>query len=73
MVAAIREGGAAPSSPRLLFEGDYVITGPALDMDVSPDGSRFLMIRSSENEVPRRQIEVSLHWGDELRRLASHP
>ncbi|MGB2663038.1 MAG: protein kinase [Candidatus Acidiferrum sp.] len=56
--------------PRILFEGRYErtpATGP--NYDVSPDGQRFLMLKSSEQEVAApTQINVVLNWFEELKR-----
>ena len=37
------------------------------EFDVSPDGSRFLMVRRDPGSVPT-QLDVILNWFDELRR-----
>jgi len=65
-VLEMTEDGRAKSGPRLLFEGDYVITNPVIDFDVSPDGSHFLMIRTSQPEPPRSHIELFLNWQETL-------
>ena len=46
---------------------------PARFYDVSPDGSRFLVIaqpKGTEAGTDIKQIEVVLNWGEELKRLA---
>jgi hypothetical protein len=55
-----------------LFEGEGYIGGGAQGggrtYDVSPDGSRFLMIRHyDQGSTP---LVVVLHWFEELERLA---
>ena len=41
--------GFAASTPRMLFQGRYVLAPfPASNYDVSPDGQRFLMLKPSE-------------------------
>jgi serine/threonine-protein kinase len=56
-------------TPRVLFEGPYIMyLGGGNNYDVSPDGSRFLMIRSELGQAPR-QINVVLNWFEELKRL----
>ena len=60
----------AAAKPNLLFEGHYE-TGlyPSLaNYDVSPDGQRFLMIKSSEQETAATQINVVLNWLEDLKR-----
>jgi len=55
--------------PEVLFEGPYRATQRPAGMqyyDISPDGERFLMIRS--DQVPG-QINVVLNWFEELKRL----
>jgi eukaryotic-like serine/threonine-protein kinase len=59
-------------TPESLFEGRYEKTTYKFlpNYDVSPDGRRFLMIRAREPELAVTQLNVVLHWSDELRRLA---
>ena len=69
------EGGFLPGKPRQLFEGSYVRSSAGYvraNYDVSPDGQRFLMLKSVEQKpAPQTQIHVVLNWSDELnRRLA---
>jgi serine/threonine-protein kinase len=52
---------------RLLFEGKYA-SGTGRDYDLSPDGRRFLMLRSEEESGPKH-INVVLNWFEELERL----
>jgi hypothetical protein len=35
--------------------------------DVTPDGSRFLVVRSRSAERGREEMHVVLHWFDNLR------
>jgi Tol biopolymer transport system component/tRNA A-37 threonylcarbamoyl transferase component Bud32 len=69
MTVSVDRGGRVASLPHLLFEGNYVITAPALDFDVSPDGQTFLMLRTSEPEAPPAHLELFLNWNEELARL----
>ena len=57
--------------PHMLFEGHYVPPpGTTPNYDVSPDGQRFLMIKSSEaGEAAPAQINVVMNWFEELKRL----
>jgi hypothetical protein len=47
--------------PRLLFKGAYTGTGRSAAFDVSPDGQRFVMVKSDEAST-LRQIEVVQNW-----------
>jgi serine/threonine-protein kinase len=56
--------------PRRIFEKRYE---PTLALwpnyDVSPDGRRFLMVKTIEEEEAPPQINVVLNWHEELKRL----
>jgi serine/threonine-protein kinase len=59
----------ATSAPRVLFETSDVITpSPFRDVDISRDGSRFVMMTSLD-EPKELQINVVLNWFEELKRL----
>jgi Tol biopolymer transport system component len=63
-------GGAdlMPSAPQFLFEGDYVFDGgPVVNVDVHPDGQRFLMIQASRPDPPTTHINVVLNLFEELK------
>jgi len=54
--------------PRVVFEGRYDVSPwPARAYDVSPDGRRFVMVRSDRLAAPR-QINVVLNWFEDLTR-----
>jgi serine/threonine-protein kinase len=54
--------------PKILFEGSYVISPrSAADYDVSPDGQRFLMLKSADAAPRPEQINVVLNWFEELK------
>ena len=56
-------------TPRVLFERHYERgLGFRPNYDVAPDGQRFVMIKASQQEVPRIQLHVLLNWCDEIRR-----
>lgn len=58
-------------SPRELFTGDYQRLTPLRGYDVAPDGQKFLMIkRGPRLEKPVTQLQVTLNWFEELKRLA---
>lgn len=58
-------------APVLLFERPFVSWGSYTrpNYDVSPDGQRFVMVQSVEEETPVRRIHVILNRFDELKRL----
>jgi Tol biopolymer transport system component len=60
----------AAGKPKVLFEGQYeptVFTNT--NYDVSPDGKRFLMLKSTEQaQAAPSQINVVLNWFEELKR-----
>jgi Tol biopolymer transport system component len=62
----------AAGKPRALFEGRYVATAATSpNYDVSPDGQRFLMLKSADaGEAAPMQINVVLNWFEELKRRA---
>jgi serine/threonine-protein kinase len=56
-------------TPRVLFEEPYAMWyGGGNNYDVTPDGRRFLMIKTDLESAPR-QIHVVLNWFEELKRL----
>jgi serine/threonine-protein kinase len=58
------------TSPRFLFEGQYEVSDTGRPgYDVAADG-RFLMIQPVEPEQPATQINLVLHWFEELKRLS---
>ena len=57
------------STPRLLFEGRYVRSPNGVaSYDVSADG-RFLRVQPMHPDPPTDQIQVTLNWFEELKRL----
>jgi Tol biopolymer transport system component/predicted Ser/Thr protein kinase len=60
----------SPGKPRMLFEGEYFTSDWPLigtAYDVSPDGQRFLMVKSTEQASAATQINVVLNWFEELK------
>lgn len=55
------------SKPSVLFEGRYENLSWEPNYDISPDGQRFLMLKSLDNASPN-QINVVLNWLEELKR-----
>ena len=59
-----------PSSPKLLFQGNYGYDHRGdVNYDISPDGRRFLMTRPVQSPV---ELNVVLDWFTEIERRA-HP
>jgi hypothetical protein len=52
--------------PRLLFEGRYRAAAGRLDFDVSPDGDRFVMARTTGHVT---HFNLVLNFFEELERL----
>jgi hypothetical protein len=59
----------AATTPRALFSRSFAVTSSRVSYDVSPDGQRFVVVGPSESEQPEGQINVVLHWAEELKRL----
>lgn len=57
------------AKPRILFEGHYLLSpATSANYDVSPDGQRFLMLKSAEaGGAAPTQINVVLNWFEELK------
>jgi eukaryotic-like serine/threonine-protein kinase len=70
-VDIVSQPNFAAGKPRTLFEGQYELS-PATspNYDVSPDGQRFLMLKSAAEtgESAPTQINVVLNWFEELKR-----
>jgi hypothetical protein len=60
-----------PEPPRLLFEGRFTVSEVGVDAwyDVSPDGQRFLMMKTDEARNTT-SIVVVQDWTNELKQLA---
>jgi Tol biopolymer transport system component len=58
-------------APTPLFTGEYYFVQAGRTYDVSPDGKRFLMIKSAPSGTPSAalQLVVVLNWVEELKRL----
>jgi eukaryotic-like serine/threonine-protein kinase len=63
--------GAADGAPQMVFRGAYVAF-LNLNHDVTPDGRRFLMVKSvgEQSESPSTDFVAVLNWAEELKRLA---
>jgi Tol biopolymer transport system component len=64
------QSGFVAGKSRMLFERRYERASfPSSNYDVSPDGQRFLMLKSVEQaEATPTQINVVLNWFEELKR-----
>jgi len=75
-VAINLTNGLPVERPRLLFKGAYTGTGRNASFDVSPDGTRFVMVKSDEAST-LRQIAVVQNWvrtlSDAVTRIAVLP
>ena len=61
------------STPSVAFQFVPPPTGLARYFDVTPDGTRFVAIKSAaekEEAAQPNQLRVILHWDEELKRLA---
>jgi serine/threonine-protein kinase len=69
VVEIATQPGFAAGTPRMLFAGLYEVAPvPSADYDVSPDGQRFLMLKSADQaEAAPTQINVVLNWFEELK------
>jgi len=56
-----------PGKPHVLFERVFAKGGPWRNYDVSLDGSRFLMLKPTKEDVPLPQLNVVLNWTEELK------
>jgi hypothetical protein len=56
-------------TPRELFAGRYE-TAPDVNYDVAPDGQRFVMVRSVNEDRPLTNVNIVLDWSEQLKRLA---
>ena len=70
MAVAVTAGSTfSAGTPRVLFEGRYVINSPTRGYDVTRDGRRFLMIQEKERPpIKVSQIILVQNWFDELKR-----
>jgi Tol biopolymer transport system component len=70
----VRDQALNAGSPRVLFEESYVSHArpPGIHYyDISPDGTRFLMIKEGDLPSDRAQIRIVLNWFEELKELVS--
>jgi serine/threonine-protein kinase len=69
-VSFITEPELQVGEPELQFEGKYLGGSPwGRNYDLSPDGTRFIMIRDEGQSVQSTQIKVILNWSEELKNL----
>ena len=74
MVVDVGDGPTfEPSTPRFLFEGFDIQVGGSQNYDITEDGQRFVMVSSDIDGVagqPSAELNIVLHWSEELKRLA---
>ena len=66
------EGDFGHGTPALLFQGAFFYQAPGRTYDVSPDGERFLMIKSgatTEEDAETNDVVMVENWFEELKRL----
>ena len=70
VVEIVTDPEFSAESPSVLFEGPYDLdeTWKPRIYDLSPDGSRFIMIQS-EGDPPPPQVKLVQNWFEELKRL----
>ena len=72
MVAVSLDPEFSASTPRTLFEGEYIdISAPTFlhpNYHVTPDGQRFVMLKPYEEPSAPSQLIVALEWFDDLSR-----
>ncbi len=72
-VAIIPHSSFVASTPRLLVDNSMAASSPFAgngDMDVNPDGQRFLVVKAREEKMGLAEVRVVLNWAEELKRLA---
>ena len=66
MVAAIQAAPFSAATPKLLFDGAFDFSELDRNFDLSPDGTKFLAIRSESAEPPP-EFRLIFNWLQELR------
>ena len=60
-------------TPQMLFRGGgYLVAGTYLtngNYDVALDGQHFLMIKEKEAPASAKELNIVVHWTDELKRI----
>ncbi len=56
--------------PRLLFEGQYFSVGGYINLDIAPDGQRFLLLQDATPDAALTQIHLIQNWFEELKQRA---
>jgi eukaryotic-like serine/threonine-protein kinase len=67
-VAIMTQPAFRASTPKFLFEKPHVPFAPLRNYDVASDGSRFLMLKDSEQLSSATHVNVVLSWTEELKR-----
>jgi hypothetical protein len=56
-----RTSGLRPGTPRMLFRGRFTGVGGEMSFDVSPDGRRFVFVKSDE-AAALNQLTIVQNW-----------
>jgi hypothetical protein len=56
--------------PRPLFEGQYFAQPGFINLDVAPDGQRFLLLQDATPDAALTQIHLIQNWFEELKQKA---
>jgi serine/threonine-protein kinase len=67
MVVQITKQPFGASRPKLLFVSTFASRANRANYDISPDGSRFVMINDGQRANSATQINVVMNWFSELR------
>jgi Tol biopolymer transport system component len=73
MAVSIQPGtGFTAGTPQVIVDGNYLAPQSGRNYDVSPDGKRFLMIKTAQTAqaAAPSELVVVLNWLEELKRLA---
>jgi Tol biopolymer transport system component len=71
-VSVNTNGSFRAEKPRRLFSGRFTGAGRDSSFDVSPDGKRFVMVKSDDASA-LRELTVVQNWFDDLQRRGSTP
>ena len=73
MAASVNTTGSfRAEKPRRLFSGRFTGAGRDSSFDVSPDGKRFVMVKSDDASA-LRELTVVQNWFDDLKRRGAAP
>jgi hypothetical protein len=67
----VREDALVPEKPRVWFGKQLASIGLAVNLDLAPDGKRFIVLMPAESGVPRLapgHVMLTVNFFDEVRR-----